>query len=38
MIFKTYILKDITTASTIEFSTENATGDKRAILFGINIK
>lgn len=36
--FKTYILKDITTASTIEFSTENATGDKRAILFGINIK
>lgn len=36
--FKTYKLKEITAASTIEFSTENATGDKRAILFGINIK
>lgn len=36
--FKTFTLKNITATSTIEFSTEQATGDKRAILFGINIK
>lgn len=33
-----YTLTGITASSTIKFSTENATSDKRAIVFGINVK
>ena len=36
--YKTFTLKDITASTTIKFSTEEGGSDKRAILFGINVK
>lgn len=36
--FYEYAMTGITASSTIKFTTEGATGDKRAIIFGINIK
>ena len=36
--FSEYTLTGITASTTIKFTTEGATSDKRAIIFGINIK
>ena len=36
--FYEYTMTGITASTTIKFTTEGATSDKRAIIFGINIK
>ena len=36
--FYQYAMSGVTAATTIKFTTEGATSDKRAIIFGINIK
>lgn len=36
--FYQYTMSGVTALSTIKFTTDGAAGDKRAIIFGINIK